>query len=59
MQNNCDVGKKTTNGDAPLHIAAKFNKPESIKLLLRGRANVTEGEQLVEKRVCVLTTFHF
>jgi Arf-GAP/SH3 domain/ANK repeat/PH domain-containing protein len=43
------VSRQDSRGDTPLHTAAKQHKAQCIKLLLKGGADVTVGEQLQNK----------
>lgn len=55
VQNSSSSLNKQTldDGNTPLHLCAKLNKTECMKLLLRTRAKVDISE-LVEKCLCVI-----
>lgn len=40
IQNTSVVDQQMTDGNTPLHLAAKYNKVECVKLLLRSSANI-------------------
>ncbi|XP_063953645.1 arf-GAP with SH3 domain, ANK repeat and PH domain-containing protein 1-like isoform X5 [Lytechinus pictus] len=40
IQNTTVIDQQMTDGNTPLHLAAKYDKVECVKLLLRGSANI-------------------
>ena len=45
--NSSNIDVQNTEGNTALHIAAIFDKPECVKLLLRGGANSSLGEFII------------
>ncbi|XP_078094101.1 arf-GAP with SH3 domain, ANK repeat and PH domain-containing protein 2-like isoform X2 [Mustelus asterias] len=58
IQNGGGLDAKTVEGNTPLHYCSLYNKTESLKLLLKGKANIQIGNTAGETALDIAKKFN-